>query len=157
MWRTTLSCILRTPLHSSLITPSCYVIPKWIHNFYQRNARGSISLPLFQLSFMIKLNIPVNYWWTLFKHNHRQVHRPSQWPRGLRHELSTPAKTLGSWVRIPLEAWLFVCIYSVFVLSCVQVAALRRADPPSKESYWLCIRLSNWKSGQGPTKGCRAI
>jgi hypothetical protein len=27
-----------------------------------------------------------------------------------------------------------VCVYSVFVLSYVQVAALRRADPPSKES-----------------------
>jgi hypothetical protein len=31
-----------------------------------------------------------------------------------------------------------VCVYSVFVLSCVQVAALRQADPPSKESYRLC-------------------
>jgi hypothetical protein len=31
-----------------------------------------------------------------------------------------------------------VCVYSVFVLSCVQVAALQRADPPSKESYRLC-------------------
>jgi hypothetical protein len=30
-----------------------------------------------------------------------------------------------------------VCIYSVFVLSCVQVAALRRADHSSKESYRL--------------------
>ena len=30
---------------------------------------------------------------------------------------------------------------SVFVLSCVQVAALRRADPSSKESYRLCIGL----------------
>jgi hypothetical protein len=29
------------------------------------------------------------------------------------------------------------CIYSVFVLSCVQVAALRRADHSSKESYRL--------------------
>jgi hypothetical protein len=27
-----------------------------------------------------------------------------QWPRGLRHELSSPAQTLGSWIRIPLEA-----------------------------------------------------
>jgi hypothetical protein len=27
----------------------------------------------------------------------------SQWPRGLRHELSSPAPTLGSWVRIPLR------------------------------------------------------
>jgi hypothetical protein len=31
-----------------------------------------------------------------------------------------------------------VCVYSVFVLSCVQVAALRRADHSSKESYRLC-------------------
>jgi hypothetical protein len=49
-----------------------------------------------------------------------------------------------------------VCIYSVFVLSCVQVATLRWADPPSKESYRLS-KKSNWKSSQGPTKGCRAI
>jgi hypothetical protein len=40
----------------------------------------------------------------------------SQWPRGLMHELSTPARTLGSWVRISLEAWMSVCVYSVFVL-----------------------------------------
>jgi hypothetical protein len=31
-----------------------------------------------------------------------------------------------------------VCVYSVFVLSCVQAAALRRADHSSKESYRLC-------------------
>jgi hypothetical protein len=40
----------------------------------------------------------------------------SQWPRGLRREMSSLARTLGSWVRIPL-AWMFVCIYYVFVLS----------------------------------------
>jgi hypothetical protein len=28
-----------------------------------------------------------------------------------------------------------VCVYSVFVLFCVYVAALRRADLPSRESY----------------------
>jgi hypothetical protein len=55
----------------------------------------------------------------------------SQWPRGLRHELAWPASTLGSWVRITLKAWMFVCVSSAFV----QVAALRRPDPPSKESY----------------------
>jgi hypothetical protein len=52
----------------------------------------------------------------------------SQW-----HEPSSHAGTLGSWVRIPLEAWMSVCVYSVFV------AALRRADPPSKKSYRLCM------------------
>jgi hypothetical protein len=32
---------------------------------------------------------------------------------------------------------MFMCVYSVFMLFCVQVAALRRADPPSKDSYRL--------------------
>jgi hypothetical protein len=31
-----------------------------------------------------------------------------------------------------------VCVYVVFVLSCVYVAALRRADHSSKEAYRLC-------------------
>jgi hypothetical protein len=39
----------------------------------------------------------------------------SQRLRSLRHEPSSPARTLGSWVRIPLEAWLSVCVHSVFV------------------------------------------
>jgi hypothetical protein len=43
----------------------------------------------------------------------------SQWPRGLGHKLPSPARTLGSWVQIPLEAFMSVCVYSVFVLSCV--------------------------------------
>jgi hypothetical protein len=81
----------------------------------------------------------------------------SQWSCGLRHELHSPAQTLGLWVRISLKAWMFVCIYSVFVLSCVDVAALQRAESPSKESYRLCKRSRNWISDKGPTKGCRAI
>jgi hypothetical protein len=32
----------------------------------------------------------------------------TQWPRGLRHELSSVARTLGSWVRIQLKAWMSV-------------------------------------------------
>jgi hypothetical protein len=74
----------------------------------------------------------------------------SQWPRGLRNELSSPAQTLGSWVRIPLETWMSVCAYSVSVLFCARIAALRRADLPSKESYRLC------KKGQGKKKAANA-
>jgi hypothetical protein len=41
----------------------------------------------------------------------------SQWPQGLRHEPSSPTQTLGSWVRIPLGAWMyiyaFICVYVV--------------------------------------------
>jgi hypothetical protein len=79
----------------------------------------------------------------------------TQWPRGLRYELSSLARTLGSWVRIPLKAWISAII---MCLCCpVYVAALLPADPPSKESYRLCMGSRNWKSSQGPTKGCRAI
>jgi hypothetical protein len=67
----------------------------------------------------------------------------SQRPRCLRHELSSPAQTLGSWVRIPIEALMSVCVYSVFMLLFVQVAALRQADPPSKESCRLCTGSRN--------------
>jgi hypothetical protein len=41
----------------------------------------------------------------------------SQWPRGLRHGMSSPARTLGSWVRIPVWTWMFAFI--LFVLSYV--------------------------------------
>jgi hypothetical protein len=50
-----------------------------------------------------------------------------------------------------------VCVYSVFVWSCVYEAAMWWVDNSSKVSDQLCIGLRNWKTGQGPTKGCRAI
>jgi hypothetical protein len=40
----------------------------------------------------------------------------------LRHEPSSPARTLGSWVRIPLEEWMSVCFYSLLVF-CVCVGS----------------------------------
>jgi hypothetical protein len=42
----------------------------------------------------------------------------SQWPHGLRHVLSSAARTLGSWVRIPLEAWMCVRIFLCCVVLC---------------------------------------
>jgi hypothetical protein len=41
-----------------------------------------------------------------------------------------------------------VCVYSVFVLSCVQVVALRLADPPSKE-------FTDWLKGQKNKKAAK--
>jgi hypothetical protein len=53
------------------------------------------------------------------------------------------------------------CLYCLS-LFCIYVAlcvgrGLAKGWSPSKESYGLCIGSRNWKSGQGPTKGCRAI
>jgi hypothetical protein len=39
-----------------------------------------------------------------------------------------------------------VRLFCVRAVLCVQVAALRGADPPSKESYRLCKRTRNWKA-----------
>jgi hypothetical protein len=65
--------------------------------------------------------------------------RRSQWPWGLRHEMSSPARTLGSWVRIPLKEWMSICVYSVFV-------RLRPCDGliPRPRSPTDCLRLRNW-------------
>jgi hypothetical protein len=38
-----------------------------------------------------------------------------------------------------------VFLYSVFVVSCAQVAALRQADPPFKETYRLCKKIKKVK------------
>jgi hypothetical protein len=42
-----------------------------------------------------------------------------RWPRGLRYEPSSLARTLGSWVGIPFEAWMSVCVCSVCAVVCV--------------------------------------
>jgi hypothetical protein len=41
----------------------------------------------------------------------------SQWPRCLRHDLPPLARTLGSWFRIPLKTWMFVCAF-ILCLCC---------------------------------------
>jgi hypothetical protein len=75
--------------------------------------------------------------------------RRTQWPRGLKHEPSSPAWTLGSWVGIPLEACL-----CAFIL-CVG-RGLATGWSPVQGVLPTVYRLRNWKRGQGP-KGCTAI
>jgi hypothetical protein len=51
----------------------------------------------------------------------------SEWPRSLtRHELSSPARTPRSWN---------ICVRLFCVCAVLCVGALRRANPPFKESY----------------------
>jgi hypothetical protein len=63
-----------------------------------------------------------------------------QLPGGLRHQMSSPASTLGSWFQIRHED---LCISELFL--CLfypdKVSALRRADPPSKEYKQIPVRL----------------
>jgi hypothetical protein len=73
-------------------------------------------------------------------------------PKALRHELSSPARTRRSCSWIPVEAWMYVWFYCLFVLPCVWVRGL----------------VADWSTIQGvlPTVysiikgmrvGCRAI
>jgi hypothetical protein len=54
--------------------------------------------------------------------------------------MPSPSQTLRSWVRIPLEAWFSVRVYSVFVWSCVD-SGLATADNPTNESYQLSVKI----------------
>jgi hypothetical protein len=49
-----------------------------------------------------------------------------------------------------------LCVFILFVLFCVYVEALWRADPPSKESYRLCVDQETEKAAK-VHKGYRAI
>jgi hypothetical protein len=71
--------------------------------------------------------------------------RRSQWPRGLRHELSSPARTLGSWVRIPPKARMSACVYSVSALSVRKKRPYNGLTPRSKESYRRCKKIKKLK------------
>jgi hypothetical protein len=69
----------------------------------------------------------------------------SHWPSSLRHELSSLAGTLGSWVRIPLKAWMSVCVYSVFVLG----SGLSTGWSPVQGVLPTVLGLRNWSETTG--------
>jgi hypothetical protein len=58
-----------------------------------------------------------------------------------------PAQTLGSWVWIPLEAWMSVCLFRLCCPMCAG-SGLATGWSPSKKSYRLCKRLRNWKAAK---------
>jgi hypothetical protein len=76
----------------------------------------------------------------------------SQWPRGRRDDMSSPARTLGSWVRIPLKARTFVCVYSVFVLSCTG-SGLTTGWIPHPRVLPTMYRIKKLKKRPMPKKG----
>jgi hypothetical protein len=90
----------------------------------------------------------------------RRTYSRPQWSRCLRHELSSFARKLGSWVRIPLKAWMFgVCmrLFCVCVVLCLGSGlamgwSLVQGVLPSVKKW-----LRNWIRGQGPEWGGTVI
>jgi len=81
-----------------------------------------------------------------------------QWPRGLRRR-SAAARLLRLWVRIPPEAWMFVCCECrVLPVKGLCDELITRPE----ESYWLwcvvvCDLETSWMRRPWPTGGCCAI
>jgi hypothetical protein len=72
----------------------------------------------------------------------------SQWPRGLRHELSSPAPTLRSWIRIPLRHGC-LCVFCVRCF-CFYIVSKETASRPKKRLmrtyHWISLFMSYIKS-----------
>jgi hypothetical protein len=79
----------------------------------------------------------------------------SEWPRGLRHELSSLARKLRSWVRIPLKTWMSVWVYCVCVVLCVG-SGLVTVWSPVLGVLPSVYRLRNPRAVK-VHEGCRAI
>jgi hypothetical protein len=73
------------------------------------------------------------------------LYRQSPWPRVLRRR-SAAAWLLGSWVRIPLGAWMFVCC----VVLC-RYRPLRRADHSTRGVLPCVIKKPQYRGGQSST------
>jgi hypothetical protein len=76
-----------------------------------------------------------------------------------RHEISSPAQTLGSRVRIPLEAWMYIRASSVLVLSCLgsglATGLISRPRSPTNCLYDPYFQMnSDWKQARGLNTKC---
>jgi hypothetical protein len=96
---------------------------------------GVLFLFLVFLSFLFLpyFTVRFNIMWV---HNHQSLARlqvadgRSQWPSGLRHELSSPAPTLRSWVWIPLRHG-GLCVFCVRFF-CFYIVSSETASLPNK-------------------------
>jgi hypothetical protein len=78
--------------------------------------------------------------------------RPIAMAARSRYEVSSPAPTLRSWVRITPKAWMAVCIYSVCVVLCVG-SSLAMGWSPVQGVVPTVYRIRKLNKRPGPNKG----
>jgi hypothetical protein len=82
----------------------------------------------------------------------------SQWLHGLRHELSSPAQILRSWVWILLEAWMSVCVDSVCVVLYVGSGLMTGwfSIQRDRSTLYMIKKLKKWLRSKKRLNGERA-
>jgi hypothetical protein len=106
------------------------------------------SFPLLKRSIRIEDLLKENsHWSQVFLNTNREVwiaegqNRWSRWPRDLRHELFSLARTLGSWVRNLLKSWMSVCAFILCL--CFSVCRRRPCDGliSRPRSPTVCVKM----------------
>jgi hypothetical protein len=77
-----------------------------------------------------KSNNKARYWESIIDSGGKKIISSYFWPRGLRHELSSPAPTLRSWVRIPLRHGR-LCVFCVRFF-CFYIVSSETDSRPNK-------------------------
>jgi hypothetical protein len=108
-------------------------VSKWCVPIFYKIRFVTLSLP----GFSFRQKIPTMHMYILTFHSGKKHLCQSQWPRSLRLR-SAAERLLGSWVRIPPEAWVSVSC-TVFVLS--GRGLCDGPIPRPEESYRVCCEL----------------
>jgi hypothetical protein len=108
-----ISLILRNTLLSKTVIAQLVEKFSALHGTSRFNTINSSVLFIYLVSTTYQLVFRV---YTNTIHVHFGVHSNKFLP-GLMHEISSPAQTLRSSVRIPLGEWMYVCVYSMFEFS----------------------------------------
>jgi hypothetical protein len=122
--------------------PWCFATARLLQSLSENYKNGDVERgePMGGDEILNRTLISVSRDWThYFRCTNIYLSR-SQWPRGLRHELFSIALRLGFWVRIPFQAWMSLCVYSVFVLG----SGLATGWSPIQWVLPTVLGLRNW-------------
>jgi hypothetical protein len=134
---------LKSELHDCLLSASwllgLFSYPENGGHSFLRNV-GCLST-VYKALYPRRENSPLlPLWEPQILHCYYEICR-SHWTRGWKHEMSSPAETQGSWVRVPLKAWISVFILCLCVGSGVATGWSHVIDS-CQQSYIMKVKWS---------------
>jgi hypothetical protein len=117
---------LLSKIHFNIILPLALRSSHWSPSFWFPH-RNPLFVPLLPLRDRWQVHLIALHCITLITFGEEYKYQ-WMWPHGLRHEPSSLVRTLGSWVRNLLKAWMHVRLFCVCVL-CVGSALATNSSP----------------------------